>query len=690
VTVHAYAELGENRILVRTRASGHEFQEALATCKRVRGGRFSREPTPHWHYPLSVDTCRALRDAFGPALKVGVALAAWYTEHHRIAEAQARLSASADADLPTLAASHPEFVTWLRPSQRVGALWVARGYRDAGLVGDVPGVGKTTEVLAGLVESGRTGPVLVICPKASVNAVWGKELRAHLPDVPAYLCSGTREQRSKELARFANDMQQDREALCVVVVVAEMLRVVLGDPCWTVREVIGDDGLRREKVPANKISGMCPQRLKSLTMECTLHIQLPVEKEKEKVPVDFSYPALFDRYLLGGGWAHVIIDESHKLLGSLTVVKGNLMGLGLKLLPERAEHRRYALSGTPFGKAGRVEGLFGTLHWLWPDEYTSYWKWVGEKFEVTKEVVNRRGLQVHRIGALRGLRANATPDEESAAWERFVRELGPRVLRRTKEEAFKDLPPKQYAETVCTMSGQQLKQYRSLVLDAEVPTIGGPIMANGSLALLTRSRQLANGALVRDAGGVHFVPEESCKIEALIVALEERGVFSGTPGGKLIVASAFNEFLDAVALRLEKEGLAAPLRYDGRRSAQQRDAVIEQWQVGTRAVGGQRILLLNAQAGGLSITLDAADEMHIMDELPDPGANTQLEDRIHRMSRVHYVLITYYRTQGSVDYERAHNVEFRRRMQHELLDGRRGVADTRAALTEAFHSLEEE
>lgn len=684
----AFATLGAERIEVSTKAT-NDFEVLLAACKRVPGGRWRKQDRV-WHYPLSVDTCRALRRAFGDILLVSHDLAEWYRVRNAEAEAHTELSSASDATLPRLSTSHSEFVKWLRPAQRVGAAWVAHPYRNAGIVGDTPGVGKTTETLAGLVEGGITGPVLVICPKASVRSVWGKELREHLPEVPSYLCYGDRARRQRELKRLANDAAKGSQVLRIVVIVAEMLRVVMGDPCWTLQEVIGENGIRADYVPKNKISGMCPQRLKSMTMECTLHVQVPVEKEKDKVPVDFSYPALFDRDLLGGGWSTVIIDESHKLLGSLTVVKGNLMGRGLHYLPERTG-RRYALSGTPFGKAGRVEGLFGTLHWLWPDEYTSFWRWANEKFVVEKEIVNRRGLEVTKIRGLKGLRADASADEESAAWENFLRELGPRILRRTKEEALEGLPPKTYAESTCTMTTKQARQYRDLLLDAEVRTPGGPVMANGSLALLMRSRQIANGQITRDdSGQVHFTGQESGKIDQLWTALDERGMLAGLAGTKLVIASAFNEFLDALYRRLLQETDWKCLRYDGRMSQNSRDNTIDEWQDNYIARDGERVLLLNAKAGGLSITLDAADEMHIMDEDPDPGVNEQLEDRIHRASRKHHVLITYYRTEGTIDYKRAHDVEFRRRVQHALLDGRRGVPDTRAALIEAFESHEEQ
>src|SRR5687768_3014298 len=363
------------RIDVHTTAGRYDFEELLARCKRVPGGRFRGEDKV-WHYPLALDTCHALRQAFGKDLRVGLDLSRWYRAKAAETDVHRALAAAGDATLARVPAA---LTSWLRPYQRAGAAWVAQAYRNGGIVADTPGLGKTSETIAGLLEAGVHGPVLVACPKPSVKRVWGAELAQHAPGVPVYLCQGTREKRQKVLAQFASDVRQDPEALRFVVVVAEMLRVELGDPCYT--------------KGGTKVA-TCQHLLQSTDDTCPLHERYRVfeamkkdeaRAKKDMVPVGYSFPELFDATALGGGWATVILDESHKLLGSLTGAKGNLMGKGLKMLPERADARRYALSGTPFGKGGRVQGMFGTLNWIWPDEYTSFWRWAMAHFVVEEK-----------------------------------------------------------------------------------------------------------------------------------------------------------------------------------------------------------------------------------------------------------------------------------------------------------------
>ncbi len=51
------------------------------------------------------------------------------------------------------------------------------------------------------------------------------------------------------------------------------------------------------------------------------------------------------------------------------------------------------------------------------------------------------------------------------------------------------------------------------------------------------------------------------------------------------------------------------------------------------------LILLNTISGGTSLTLDAADDVVIIDQTWSPDDQTQVEDRAHRISRVHNVTI---------------------------------------------------
>lgn len=622
--MNATADYVAGRIVVQVQRSSAEAQRAAARCRAVGGGRYSGSAGV-WRYPASTGVCLRLRQQFGKDLVVTEKLAFWYVTQQRLAAEQTVRVAQTDATLSRLPQYAPTLFSTLRPDQRAGVAAVAAAYKDALLVADQPGTGKTRVTIGGILEAGITGPILVIAPKLAVRRVWWREWVQWGRDsgIAVFLCRGTRDRRQAAVDRFMASPTETK----VLIIVAEMLRVQ--------REELDEGDPRSKRKKRGRVAG-------------------------------YSYHELF-----AVQWAAGIVDESHKLLGSLTVAKSNLAGEGLAKLDVR---RRYAVTGTPYGKGGRVIGMFGTLHWLWPKDYTSFWRWAEEHFVVTDERVYVRGGRgasktVKRVGDLRDGREG----------EEFLRTLGPRILRRTKEEVLPWLPPKARYIVHCEMVPAQAKQYQDLVDTAELSTPGGPLLANGALAELTRARQVANGALTVEGGKARFT-DDSGKIEELIEILTERGIV-GDAGGdlKVVVASQYVEFLTAVRRRLIKENVDH-YYLDGSTRDALRDRYMDEFQ----SPGGPRVFVLQSKTGGISVTLDAADELHALDELDDPGDMEQLEDRIHRGTRnadgswnTHKVAIYYYRTAGTIDESRAQAIEEKTYEQWRTMDGRRGLAYVR-------------
>jgi SNF2 family DNA or RNA helicase len=595
------AHLDADKIAVYVKGAD-SYEQADAYRSEVTGSRFASRLSDRdagtyvFRYPLSPDKCIEMREAWGNTVKVTTALADWYRSAASQRASQVAKAAQTDAKLVRVPALYPDLNAWLKPDQRVTAAWVADLYRGGGLLADEVGTGKTAGVVAGLVEANVVGPTLVVCPKISVRSVWGKEFAKHCPDVPVYLARGKRQFRERAIAQFRADPRPFK----VLVIVAEMLRVKAVHKRGRLEEFLG-----------------------------------------------YEYPDLFDV-----PWQAVVMDESQKLLGSMDRVKGNLAAEGLRSLRYAADAIRLAVSATPFGKGGTVDSLFGTLYWLWPDEFSSRWAWLRKYFRVDEEQVFIKGgggakKTVQRVGEV---------IDEDRLW----RELGPRVLRRTMEEVSPEHRGlKHFYEVLCEMEAPQLGQYKAFADDAELAVEGGIVTTVGTLDFMTRCRQFANGHLRMEGGRVVYTGY-SAKIEKLIAHLERTDK-------KLVIASQYNEFLDAVERRLDHEGYGY-YRLDGKTSERKREEIMEAFQ----APGGHQIFMLNSQAGGVSITLDAADEMHQLDEMYPPEANTQLYGRIFRRGRVHRVFFHLYRSMGTIDEKIGTNVGFGAEQQARLLDGRRG------------------
>lgn len=606
--IEAHLSSKNDRIELRVFTLNRERAEQLR--KAVSASRYTGTGTVgdgglegtyfRFHYPLSPDKCTEMRAAWGTELKVHKGLSSWYRQAAEQRRGQVDRTRQTDAELPVLAARYPALHAWLKPDQRVTAAWIADAYRGGGLLADEVGTGKTIGVVAGLIEAQVTGPTLIACPKISVRAVWLKEISKHT-DIPVYAATGPRAKREKAVAAFMADPHPFK----VLVIVSEMLRIKAVRARGRVEEFLG-----------------------------------------------YEYPELFTTE-----WAAVVVDESHRLLGAMDVVRGTLAGEGLKALQYASNRLKLAVSATPFGKGGRIEALFGTMHWLYPDEFTSKWQWLGKYFEIHDEKVFVKGgrgatKQVKRIGKLL---------DEEGLW----RDLGPRVLRRTMEEvspAHRGL--KNYIEVLCEMEAPQSTQYRRFADHGELAVQGGIITTVGVLDFLTRCRQFANGALRKEGGRVVYTGQ-SAKIDQLLEHLDQLGTTR-----KIVVASQYNEFLDVVERRLHEEGYNT-LRIDGKTTERQREGAMNAFQ-NDAPYKRYQVFLLNSQAGGVSITLDAADELHALDEMYPPEANTQLFGRIFRRGRVHEVFYYLYRSIGTIDEHIGFNVGHGQEAQARLLDGRRG------------------
>lgn len=616
------AYLEGNRILV-------EFPSAYdtETPRDVSGGRW-RNGSKKYSYPLSVAKCQEMRRAWGASLAVHKDLSAWYRKETARANAQTQRAATvAPVALPALEAAMPELAAFIGPDQRQAASWIANAYNGAGILADEPGLGKTYSTVAGLYEANPEGPILIVCPRISVRTVWERSLRSG--PWPVFAARGTRAQREAIIDKFYRRKARTK----VLIVVAEMLRA----------------------------KGKRVKQAKGSKFEIT----------------GFEYPELF-----GLEWSTVVLDESHKLLGALTISKGNLMSEGLRRLPiaqyDGTGVRRLAVSGTPFGDGGSVEGMFGTLHWCWPTEYTSFWRWAGEHFDVTDERVFIRGghgatQMVKKVGGLKGGKSD----------EQFFRELGPRILRRTLEEVSpKHKHLRSYEEVICEMTDNQRDQYQTFIANGEVAIEGGILTAVGSLAEMTRARQISNGVLRKEEGRDGDVTVtytgESGKLDAVMQRLDEMGLL-GNPKRrrrKVVIASQWNEYLKALCKRLDESGTPYYLMTGGTSDAK-RDRMMDDFQSDEP---GPRLFIMNAKAGGVSITLDAADFLFQLDEMHPPEANEQLHRRIFRRSRVHAARVVYFRSEDSIDTAIAGDVAAKLAKQLKVLDARRGLSIVRELL----------
>ncbi|MBW8684880.1 DEAD/DEAH box helicase [Chitinophaga rhizophila] len=215
-------------------------------------------------------------------------------------------------------------------------------------------------------------------------------------------------------------------------------------------------------------------------------------------------------------------------------------------------------------------------------------------------------------------------DAEKAS--RLRRLIYPFLLRRTKEQIAQDLPDKTEIIMWCEMGEEQRKAYdrtRDLYKEKVLQRINEQGIAASTIYVLeglTRLRQICNAPqLVEQEAHVN----SSVKLDELM-----REISENTGTHKVLVFSQFTGMLQLIARSMETEGL--PFLYlDGGTKAETRQELVKQFQEDEKV----RVFLISLKAGGVGLTLTAADYVYLVDPWWNPAAEQQAIDRTHRIGQ---------------------------------------------------------
>lgn len=600
-------------------------------ARRVPGARakYDEALTPKkfiaWSYPLTMDTCRTFRRVFGLELEVLPALVKWaQAEVKREQAMEGMRSGTTTVSLDRVRELAPQLYLAMdsRPYQLAGTSFLVTA--GQALLGDQPGLGKTLQTLATLVQKDARR-ILVLCPKSATYNVWVRETERWAPTIKPYRAQGSRAQREAVMADFAKTgfITREHPRQRMLICNMEMMRA---KRIWTCK-----DGTETEwnKPPMRK--GGCKMA------------------HEHKVSVFYEYPFLF-----GQKWDAIVLDESHNALASTknTMSKDITQArLGAMHLRKRLAEGGLALamSGTP--ARSKLPRFWGTLNWLRPDVFTSFWNFAKTYFDV-EEGDGGYSLEVSK---------------DPADPEAFDAALRPYYLARTKADVAKDLPPITYAGTPpednpdglngvwLDMEERQAKAYDQMVKMAQATIEGGTLLANGVLAEITRRRQFACTYGSLDAAHEFSPAGPSNKLEWILEFLAERAGHEG----KVVIASAFTKIVMLFAREIQAAGYEV-VTLTGATTDRGRQELVRRF---ADPEDSARVCIINTYAGGEAITLDAADDM-IFTDLPWTSDQAeQVESRIHRVSRVHNVTVYRLMSRGTIDeWMAGTNDEQRQRM----------------------------
>lgn len=186
------------------------------------------------------------------------------------------------------------------------------------------------------------------------------------------------------------------------------------------------------------------------------------------------------------------------------------------------------------------------------------------------------------------------------------------MLRRRKEEVLDDLPDLVTNIEYIELNPRQQAAYERAEYEGVVELQGKPRNIANVLALITRLKQICNG-----------VNGESAKMEWLqnyaYTAIEE--------GDKVLMFSQYLDTLDEAERNLSR---LRPLKYVGALNELERTRRIDAFQA---EHSRHQMMLLQTKAGGVGITLTAANRVVHFDSWWNPAVQSQATARAHRIGQ---------------------------------------------------------
>ena len=323
-------------------------------------------------------------------------------------------------------------------------------------------------------------------------------------------------------------------------------------------------------------------------------------------------------------WRYLVIDEGHVIKND-----GSLISQAVRRI-----HFAHALllTGTPL--QNNLHELWSLLNFLYPEVFASSDAF-DEAFELNKNVVDNA-----KLAAASSL-------------------LQPFMLRRTKEEVEKGMPPKLETTISCPLSEMQLFWYKRLLLresgllkileqqNAEKAASGGTDWKRLS-SLLMQLRKCCNHPFLFQ--GVSATSDDAYEeelihgsgkfqlLDRLLAKLFEKG-------HRVVLFSQFTSTLDLLGDFLHYRNYKF-CRLDGSTNRVQRTVDINAFNM----IGSSKfVFLMSTRAGGLGINCQTADTCILFDSDWNPQVDLQAMARVHRIGQTKVVHLYRLVSRGTVE-----------------------------------------
>ena len=413
-------------------------------------------------------------------------------------------------------------------------------------------------------------------------------------------------------------------------------------------------GVLNADLDVQRVLIVCPATLKlNWARECerwlTREFEIGVAgksypADADVVIVNYDILGKWQTELRAQTWDVLIADECH-------YVKNRDAKRTKRLFKLKAK-RQLFLTGTPI--LNRPAELFSIASHLCPDEFGHFWTYA-KKY--CAPIQTNFGWDTSGASNLDELHENLR---------------GTIMVRRTKDQVLKELPPKrrQVIELNSDSASKlieaereawarhreqlgRLKQASRLPVEGDAhPKAAAPELSDGERAELRKGVAEAFGELskLRHSTALAKVP---MVIEHIKAALEE--------SPKIVLFAHHRDVVAALAAPFEE----CVVTLTGEHSPEQRQAAVDRFQADPECT----LFIGSITAAGFGLTLTAASHV-VFAELDWVPANmTQAEDRTHRIGQKNSVLVQHLVLQGSLDASMSRTLLRKQQVVNKVVDG---------------------
>ena len=246
--------------------------------------------------------------------------------------------------------------------------------------------------------------------------------------------------------------------------------------------------------------------------------------------------------------------------------------------------------------------------------------------------------------------------------DKLQRLVAPHSYRVLKRECL-DLPEKIYKQHPFELTPHQRTLYTTLEEELRIYLSDGEIETVEGIAAMTKLQQITSGFVNIDGAALLLPAKDNPRMDALLEIVQDLD-------GPFIIWARFREELRQIAVALEAAGVSAAT-YHGGTSQGEREKAVDGFQGKTiTAFIGQ------PQAGGIGLTLTAAETVIYYSNDFNLGTRLQSEDRCHRIGTRHNVVYIDLVALNTLDAPIARALQRKTAVAAEIL-GDRGFTPTR-------------